>query len=158
MEWDDTEETEEKKDEEEKQEEAEQNPASEEASKEKSKMDEFGEEGTKDLQAIDAVKTSQITLPVSIATTDSEVGFVVQDDPKTVWTVEEDLRLLDAIATCGLGNWADIAEAVSGQGSSSKTAKRCMERYFDDFLGRFGHVLPAYTIVEDEDEQEVGGG
>jgi hypothetical protein len=94
--------------------------------------------------------------PESTAATDSEVGFVVQDDPKTVWTVEEDLRLLDAIATCGLGNWADIAEAISGQGSSSKTAKRCMERYFDDFLGRYGHVLPAYTIVEDDEEQEGG--
>lgn len=85
---------------------------------------------------------------------DSEVGFVKQDDPKTVWTVEEDLRLLDAIGTCGLGNWADIAEAISGQGSSSKTAKRCMERYFDDFLGRYGHVLPAYVIVEDEEDQQ----
>ncbi|KAI2509210.1 Zinc-binding domain [Fragilaria crotonensis] len=87
---------------------------------------------------------------------DTEVGFVVQDDRRTLWTVEEDLRLLDAISTCGLGNWTDIAEAISGQGSSSKTPRRCMERYFDDFLGRYGHVLPAYTIIEDEDGQETG--
>lgn len=81
-------------------------------------------------------------------------AMFVQEDPKSVWTVEEDLRLLDAISTCGLGNWADIAEAISGQGSNNKTPKRCMERYFDDFLGRYGHVLPPYTIVEDEETHE----
>ncbi|KAL7465350.1 hypothetical protein ACHAXS_005675 [Conticribra weissflogii] len=91
------------------------------------------------------------------------------------WTAEEDLRLLDAILTCGLGNWPDIAEHVSGGGgggdgtgaggegtapSSSagatgstssalgvKTEKKCMERYLDDFLGRYGHILPPYTLV-----------
>jgi len=100
----------------------------------------------------------------------------------TSWTAEEDLRLLDAILTCGLGNWPDIADHVSGGGSGSvsgsrggdgngtggdgtapssssgatgsasstlgvKTEKRCMERYLDDFLGRYGHILPPYTLV-----------
>jgi hypothetical protein len=84
---------------------------------------------------------------------DSESVLVVQDDPKlSAWTVEEDLRLLDAIATCGLGNWADIAETISGNGSSGKTPKLCMERYFDDFLGRYGQILPSYTVVECDDE------
>jgi hypothetical protein len=96
------------------------------------------------------------TMQGSTSANDPEVGFVVQDDRRVLWTVEEDLRLLDAISSCGLGNWTDIAEAISGQGSSSKTPRRCMERYFDDFLGRYGHVLPAYTIVEDEDGQETG--
>ena len=106
---------------------------------------------------IDEVEMNDATegLQGSTAPNDSEVGFVVQDDRRGVWTVEEDLRLLDAISTCGLGNWTDIAEAVGGQGSSSKTARRCMERYFDDFLGRFGNVLPTYTIVEDEDGQDA---
>ena len=33
-----------------------------------------------------------------------------------------------------------------------------MERYFDDFLGRYGHILPAFTIVgeaEDVEEEDV---
>ena len=85
---------------------------------------------------------------------------VLQDDSKVMWTIEEDLRLLDSISSYGLGNWADISEAITGQGSIHKTPKRCMERYFDDFLGRYGHILPAYTIageaedVEEDDEEE----
>jgi transcriptional adapter 2-alpha len=79
---------------------------------------------------------------------------IVTDKPKAVWTAEEDLRLLDAISTYGLGNWDDISEAVAGTGSTSpyssnKSARQCMERYFDDFMGRFGHILPPYTLVED---------
>jgi hypothetical protein len=75
--------------------------------------------------------------------------MIVNEDPKSIWTAEEDLRLLDAIKTHGLGNWADISEAVGGNGSVGKTPKRCMERYFDDFLGRYGHILPPFTIVDD---------
>ena len=82
--------------------------------------------------------------------------IILQDDSKSIWTIEEDLRLLDAISTFGLGNWADISEAIAGQGSSNKTPKRCMERYFDDYLGRYGHILPMYTIVgESEDVEEI---
>lgn len=96
--------------------------------------------------------------------------LVVTDDPRHVWTCEEDLRLLDAVATYGVGNWADVADAVSGFATSDsgatagagagasgsgvstvhgggKTARRCMERYYDDFLGRYGHILPPYTLV-----------
>jgi len=89
--------------------------------------------------------------------------MLIPDDPKAVWTVEEDLRLLDAIETHGLGNWTDVADAVSGQGSFGKNWKRCMERYFDDFLGRYGYILPPYTLVEDcnaaaaaEEKEDVG--
>ncbi|KAL7433963.1 hypothetical protein ACHAXM_003893 [Skeletonema potamos] len=86
-------------------------------------------------------------------------GYSVVDDPKNAWTAEEDLRLLDAILTCGLGNWPEIAEHVNGgtngEGGvpgegvavSGKTDKRCMERYLDDFMGRFGYILPPYTMV-----------
>ena len=72
--------------------------------------------------------------------------FRVIDDPKTTWTAEEDLRLLDGILTCGLGNWPEIAEhintgGVSGEGGGGvpwaigegtngcgggKTDKQCM--------------------------------
>ena len=102
------------------------------------------------------------------------------DEPRAVWTAEEDLRLLDAISIYGPGNWAEIAEAVAGQhlegggsallsgsshggggggggsSSSNKSAKRCMERYFDDFLGRYGHILPPYTLVEETAAAEDG--
>ena len=75
--------------------------------------------------------------------------MLIPDDAKAVWTVEEDLRLLEGIESHGLGNWSDIAEVVAGIGSSGKTPKRCMERYFDDFLGRYGHIVPPYTLIED---------
>ena len=86
------------------------------------------------------------------------------EDMKNVWTVEEDLRLLDAITTMGLGNWVDISEAVSGNNISSgssnqtKSAKRCMERYFDDYLGRYGHILPPYLLVEVQDKETSENG
>jgi hypothetical protein len=54
--------------------------------------------------------------------------MLIPDDPKAVWTVEEDLRLLDGIETHGLGNWVDISEAVTGQGSMGKTPKVCLHR------------------------------
>jgi hypothetical protein len=84
----------------------------------------------------------------------SEVAL--SEDPKFVWTAEEDLRLIDAIKTHGLGNWIDISEAISGNGSLGKTPKRCMERYFDDFLGRYGHILPPWTAVDDDLEGNTG--
>jgi len=81
-------------------------------------------------------------------------AIVMTDEPRNMWTVEEDLRLLDAISTLGLGNWADISEIVG----SGKNPKRCMERYIDDYLGRYGHILPKYTLVEvsaEEDSKEL---
>jgi Myb-like DNA-binding domain/Zinc finger, ZZ type len=76
--------------------------------------------------------------------------IVLGDDTKSLlWTAEEDLRLLCGIQTHGLGNWSDISEAVAGQGSQGKTPKRCMERYFDDFMGRYGHILPPFTLISE---------
>jgi hypothetical protein len=94
------------------------------------------------------------TASTAVTTTASEM-MVISEDAKIMWTAEEDLRLLDAILTHGLGNWADISEAIGGNGSVGKTPKRCMERYFDDFLGRYGHILPPYTIVDDDDLNET---
>lgn len=98
------------------------------------------------------------------------------DEPKAVWTAEEDLRLLDAISRYGLGNWADVADVVNGAadgssggggsgggtagtggtpipGTSQKSARRCMERYCDDWLGRYGEIFPKYTLEEEPDEE-----
>ena len=98
--------------------------------------------------------------------------FRVIDDPKSMWTAEEDLRLLSGILTCGLGNWPEIAEHINGadpgsevtgangeggssNGKAGKTDKQCMERYLDDFMGRYGYILPPYTLVpEPEGECE----
>ncbi|KAL3942265.1 MAG: hypothetical protein SGBAC_003504 [Bacillariaceae sp.] len=91
--------------------------------------------------------------PASISSPSDLLTMV--DDPKVMWTVEEDLRLLDGIKTHGLGNWTEVSEAVSGNLSSGKTPRRCMERYLDDFLGRYGHILPPYTIIDDAVEDEV---
>ena len=95
---------------------------------------------------------------------------VVQDSSK-VWTAEEDLRLLDGILTCGLGNWADISEHMSGAvageavqapdpGGCSigiKSEQQCMERYLDDFMGRYGRILPPYTMVAERPADRPDG-
>ena len=99
--------------------------------------------------------------------------FRVTDDAKNSWTAEEDLRLLDGILSCGLGNWPEIAEHVNGtnngegggganggaigEGGSSwtKTDKQCMERYLDDFMGRYGYILPPFTMIP-ESQGECG--
>jgi hypothetical protein len=82
---------------------------------------------------------------------------VVQDDPKTVWTVEEDLRLLDAIGTCGLGNWADIARRPS---VDRGPRQRLPNDVWNGTLTTFWVVLATFFLptqsVEDEDEQDVG--
>lgn len=83
--------------------------------------------------------------------TKEELVISPAEDSKSVWTVYEDLKLLRAIQTHGLGNWPDIAEHVG-----TKTSKRCMERYLDDFLGRYGQILPSLTLtseVTDDDNE-----
>lgn len=89
--------------------------------------------------------------------------FTLTDDIRNMWTIEEDLRLLDGILTCGLGNWPEVAEHVNGGNGDApsstvggKTDKMCMERYLDDFLGRYGEILPPYTMVPIEEEDKKG--
>lgn len=86
----------------------------------------------------------------AVSTNGNNIVVVQTDDRKLIWTVEEDLRLLEGIQMHGLANWGEISEVVSGYGSTGKTAKRCMERYWDDFLGRYGHILPPYTLVSED--------
>ena len=44
----------------------------------------------------------------------------------------------------GSSDWALAGAAVEG---GAKTDRRCMERYLDDFMGRYGHTLPPYIMV-----------
>ena len=98
------------------------------------------------------VSTPSSTSAAASTTSTSGGYFFRADDPKLYWTVEEDLRLLEGIQNHGLGNWVEIAETVAGQG---KTPKRCMERYLDDYLGRYGHILPMYTLIPHDDSTEA---
>jgi len=75
----------------------------------------------------------------------SNDSLVYKGSDDKLWTIEEDLRLLEGISTLGLGNWIDISDVVG------KNPRRCMERYFDDFLGRYGHILPKHMWMEEED-------
>eukprot|EP00532_Pseudo-nitzschia_australis_P007749 CAMPEP_0168170662 /NCGR_PEP_ID=MMETSP0139_2-20121125/4302_1 /TAXON_ID=44445 /ORGANISM="Pseudo-nitzschia australis, Strain 10249 10 AB" /LENGTH=936 /DNA_ID=CAMNT_0008088185 /DNA_START=120 /DNA_END=2931 /DNA_ORIENTATION=- len=93
--------------------------------------------------------------PILSHSNNISVEVLLSDDPKSLWTAEEDLRLIDAIATHGLGNWVDIAEAIGGNGSVGKTPKRCIERYLDDYLGRYGYILPQWTIADDTTEESM---
>lgn len=96
--------------------------------------------------------TGSTTTPDPSNNQDKELVIPPADDSKSVWTVYEDLKLLRAIQTHGLGNWPDIAEHVR-----TKTSKRCMERYLDDFLGRHGQILPSLTLTKEvqEDDNET---
>jgi hypothetical protein len=99
---------------------------------------------------------AQRTYGPSQATVQTFVSEItLPEDPKLYWTAEEDLRLIDAIKTHGLGNWVDVSEAINGNGCLGKTPKRCMERYFDDFCGRYGHILPPFTIVDDDQAEQM---
>ena len=109
-------------------------------------------EETSDTISMDGTDTS--STPDNNKTLSFHISL--SEDPKTTWTAEEDLRLIDAISTHGLGNWVDVAEAIGGQGSVGKTPKRCMERYLDDYLGRYGHILPQWTLVDNTVEDITG--
>ncbi|XP_075540194.1 transcriptional adapter 2A isoform X4 [Dermacentor variabilis] len=45
------------------------------------------------------------------------------------WTAAEELKLLDALLECGVGNWSDIAKHVC-----SKTAKECKSHYLQYYI------------------------
>ena len=108
--------------------------------------------------ANDNCKTEEL-----VSAADIKEEYLIADDAKNMWTAEEDLRLLSAISTLGLGNWIDISEEVAGtSGTTNKNPKKCMERYLNDYLGRYGEILPHYTLVElkegeNENEGELKG-
>ena len=60
----------------------------------------------------------------------------------------------------GRGGSANYGSSSSSSSSSSnsggKTDKQCMERYLDDFMGRYGCILPPYTMVPDDNDEEGG--
>lgn len=109
------------------------------------------EEG-EDKMEVDDTSASQE--PTTAINDDEDIYTLLPEEPSKIWTVEEDLRLLEGIRAHGLGNWIEISESVSGQGSVGKTPRRCQERYFDDFLGRYGHIVPPYTLLSEEDAGE----
>uniref|UniRef100_A0A224ZAB9 Transcriptional adapter n=1 Tax=Rhipicephalus zambeziensis TaxID=60191 RepID=A0A224ZAB9_9ACAR len=45
------------------------------------------------------------------------------------WTAAEELKLLDALLECGIGNWGDIAKHVA-----SKSAKECESHYLQHYI------------------------
>lgn len=57
------------------------------------------------------------------------------------WTCTEELKLLDAILDCGIGNWGDVAKQVS-----SKSAKECESHYLHHYIygshHQLGDVMP----------------
>ncbi|XP_054921654.1 transcriptional adapter 2-alpha isoform X2 [Dermacentor andersoni] len=62
---------------------------------------------------------------------DHEYSVVTTEFPllcKT-WTAAEELKLLDALLECGVGNWTDIAKHVC-----SKTAKECKSHYLQYYI------------------------
>lgn len=114
-----------------------------------------------DTPSVDRTETAIATPSTTNTTTTTTVkSCMVTDDHKNMWTAEEDLRLLDAISTLGLGNWIDISEEVAGtSGTTNKNPKKCMERYLYDFLGRYGEILPNYTLVDlNKDGEEDSAG
>ena len=46
------------------------------------------------------------------------------------WRADEDLALMEAIETCGMGNWEDVAEALGNR----RLPTDCQERYRFLFL------------------------
>ena len=110
---------------------------------------------TTDVQPKEGGATSSMSVDKDTPEEESE-EYLLTDNPQYMWTIEEDLRLLDAIATLGLGNWIDIAEEVAGtSGLSNKTPKRCMERYLYDYLGKYGCILPEFTLIRTNNENGV---
>ena len=63
---------------------------------------------------------------------------VFRDD----WSAAEELALLEAVEKHGIGNWKEIADQVG-----TKNERRVEEHYLDDYLGRYGSVLPAKALV-----------
>ena len=84
---------------------------------------------------------------------------VFRDD----WSAAEELALLEAVEKHGIGNWKEIADQVG-----TKNERRVEEHYLDDYLGRYGTVLPAKALVHGqpvdtdtllaEDDRCVAGG
>lgn len=58
------------------------------------------------------------------------------------WTSEEEITLLNAIQTCGVGNWHEIAAIIK-----TKSAIECEVHYFNSFIDSPNAPLPEDTIL-----------
>jgi hypothetical protein len=74
--------------------------------------------------------------------------FVRQDkfsfpifDPE--WGADEELLLMEAIETYGLGNWADVAEQVG-----SKTLHQCEQHYITHYLNSPTYPIPVQRLFD----------
>uniref|UniRef100_A0A131XYL6 Transcriptional adapter n=1 Tax=Ixodes ricinus TaxID=34613 RepID=A0A131XYL6_IXORI len=52
------------------------------------------------------------------------------------WTAAEELKLLDALLDCGIGNWTDVAKQVGTQ-----TARECEAHYLQHYIYAPNHLL-----------------
>jgi transcriptional adapter 2-alpha len=107
--------------------------------------------GDDDAKVVDDMTTAETLTAMLMDEHDkNETSGTSMKDGQTTnkWTVEEDLRLLDGIQTQGLGNWIEIAEVLGG---TKNTARKCMERYWDDYCGTYNHnnesMLPPITFA-----------
>ncbi|XP_067933846.1 transcriptional adapter 2-alpha-like [Watersipora subatra] len=57
--------------------------------------------------------------------------------PGSAWAAKEELLLLDAIESCGLGSWSDIAKYVP-----YRTARECEKHYFHTFINGASSLFP----------------
>ncbi|MBW0469819.1 hypothetical protein O181_009534 [Austropuccinia psidii MF-1] len=66
------------------------------------------------------------------------------------WGADEELLLIDACQTYGLGNWSDIADHV-GNGRTKEEVER---HYLDVFIGSDDYPLPPMDVRIDMDQDE----
>ncbi|KAH0799577.1 Myb-like DNA-binding domain containing protein [Histomonas meleagridis] len=60
------------------------------------------------------------------------------------WTAEEEILLLNAIQSCGLGNWHEISDVIK-----TKTPVECETHYFDTFVESPIAPLPQNKIIKE---------
>ncbi|CAH1404383.1 unnamed protein product [Nezara viridula] len=60
---------------------------------------------------------------------------MIEKQSNVNWNVEDELKLLNAISNCGLGNWEDIASLVQPY-----TPSQCEKHYFDKFAKDFDGI------------------
>ncbi len=75
------------------------------------------------------------------------------EEEDSFWRADEELLLLEAIESNGLGNWQDIAAQV---GSETRTAEECKEHYMAVYLGdgsntKDGPAAPSRALLSVEE-------
>lgn len=62
------------------------------------------------------------------------------------WSAAEEMKLLEAISDCGIGNWVDIAHQVQ-----SKSKQECEQHYMKHYIEQ---VKPPLPVLEEPDIDE----